>query len=174
MISSLNLLGDRAADLSNIRKAAIATTLCNYGMSNCNTLSYARVASWERKMARNALEPPKLCSLPPTDISFEQNILRAHLAAAVMKSSLDQDPPKLNPEQYGWQKPEGFDFLLPLVAPEGTTMAPPALMKLIKCGCKSQSPCSSNRCSCKQNSVRCTFLCACHSSDNCNNKPALD
>ena len=61
-------------------------------------------------MARNALEPPKLCSLPPTDVSFNQNILRAHLAAAIMKSSLRPDTPNLNPEQYGWHCPDGFEF----------------------------------------------------------------
>ena len=103
-----------------------------------------------------------------------ENVLRAHLAAAIMKSSLDSDPPNLNPEQYGWHTPEGFDFLLPVVTPEGTDMAPPALIKLVKCGCKSQSPCSNNKCSCKQNSLRCTFLCICHNGDNCNNKPAVD
>ena len=125
-------------------------------------------------MARNALEPPKLCSLPPTDVSFNQNILRAHLAAAIMKSSLRPDPPNLNPEQYGWHCPDGFELLLPVVTPEGTVMAPPALIKLVKCGCKSQSPCFSNRCTCKQNSLRCTFLCICHNGENCNNKPAVD
>ena len=174
IISELKVLGDSTYNISLVQKAATDTTLCHYGLSQCSTLSEARVILWERKMARNAFEPPKLCSLPPTDTSFKENVLRAHLAAAIMKRSLDSDPPNLNPEQYWWYTPEGFDFLLPVVTPEGTDMAPPALIKLVKCGCKSQSPCSNNKCSCKQNSLRCTFLCICHNGDNCNNKPAVD
>ena len=92
IISELKVLGDSTYNISLVQKAATDTTLCHYGLSQCSTLSEARVISWERKMARNGLEPPKLCSLPPTDTSFKENVLRAHLAAAIMKSSLDSDP----------------------------------------------------------------------------------
>ena len=173
-ISQLKCLGDISADLNAIHKAAVETTLCHYGMSRFQTLCEARVVSWERKMARNALEPPKLCSLPPTDISFQQNVLRAHLAAAYMKSSLDPDPPNIDPETCGWHSPDGYNFFLPVVTPEGTVMAPPALIKQVKCGCKAQTPCSTNRCSCKQNSLSCTFLCNYHNGENCNNQPAVN
>ena len=173
-IERLKVLGDTASDLQVIQRAATDMTLCHYGFSRCRTLSEARVLSWEKKMGRNALEPPKLCSLPPTDTAFAQNILRAHHAAAIMKSSLNQDPPMLDPKKFGWQSPDGHDFLLPVVTPEGTEMAPPALIKLVKCGCKTQSPCSNNICSCRKNSLCCTFLCNCHSGEHCNNKPAVD
>ena len=109
---------------------------------------------------------------PSPPISFQQNVLRAHLAAAYMKSSLDPDPPNIDPETCGWHSPDGYNFFLPVVTPEGTVMAPPALIKQVKCGCKAQTPCSTNRCSCKQNSLSCTFLCNC--GENCNNQPAVD
>ena len=77
-------------------------------------------------MARNVLEPPKLKSLPPTEIPFRQNVLRAHIVAVIMKGSLNPDPPALSPTDHGRYSPAGHDILLPKVTPEGTKMAPGA------------------------------------------------
>ena len=63
-ISELKVLGDSTYNMSLIQKAATDTTLCHYGMSQCSTLSEARALSWERKMARNALEPPSFVPSP--------------------------------------------------------------------------------------------------------------
>ena len=75
-------------------------------------------------MALNVLEPPKLKSLPPTEVLFRQNVLRVHLAAATMKVCLNPDPPQLITTEFGWYSPEEFDIFLPKVNPEGTKMAP--------------------------------------------------
>ena len=40
---------------------------------------------------------PKLESLPPTDPAVELNIQRAHYQAIIWKSSLQNDPPSLDP-----------------------------------------------------------------------------
>ena len=124
-------------------------------------------------MGRIVLEPPKLKSLPPTVAAFQQNVLRAHLAAAIMKGSLNPDPPPLSPNDYGWYTPTGHDMLLPQVTPEGTIMASSALIKLIICGCKNTEPCSTKHCSCNKHSLKCTFLCHCRASDNCKNMPII-
>ena len=64
-----------------------------YGMGNCPSLHDARVQAWEKKMKRNSLVPPKLCALPPTEAAFQQNVLRAHLAAATMFDCHNPSPP---------------------------------------------------------------------------------
>ena len=112
----------------------------------------------EKKMARNVLEPPKLKSLPPTEVLFRQNVLRAHLAAATMKVCLNPDPPQLITTEFGWYLPEGFDILLPRVTPEGTKMAPDALIKVIKCQCKTDTPCRTKQYTYRKHTLKCTFL----------------
>ena len=77
----------------DIQRASSKFILSCYGLSACADLTEARVRSWERKMGRNVLEPPKLKSLPPTIVAFHHNVLRAHQAAAIMKGSLNPDPP---------------------------------------------------------------------------------
>ena len=64
-----------------------------YGMGNYPNLHDARVQAWEKKMKRNSLVPPKLCALPPTEAAFQQNVLRAHLAAATMFDCHNPSPP---------------------------------------------------------------------------------
>ena len=103
-----------------------------------------RIAVWKQKMCRGVLDPPKLCSLPPTSAAFMENVLRAHLQVAIWYSATLGDPPSLNPLDYGWsQKHPASDLLVPTLVPPGTVLA---LVKVIKCNCNS-SHCSSKRCS---------------------------
>ena len=64
-----------------------------YNMSDCESLNTARVKVWNNKMRRNALEPPKLSSLPPTELAFRENALRGHLAASIMLDCLKAEAP---------------------------------------------------------------------------------
>ena len=48
---------------------------------------------------------------PHKMVALHQNVLNTHLAAAYVKSSLDPDPPEIDPEQYGWYSPEA-DFMI--------------------------------------------------------------
>lgn len=144
--------------------------LACYKMGECESLNEARVKSWQNKMRRNALDPPKLCSLPPTETAFRENVLRAHLAATVWHDCLKSDAPVLDPTKHGWYRPEGNTFLLPTVVPPNTLLAPTDLLKLIKCGCSSDKPCATKRCNCKANKLVCTIFCHCHGVDDCHNK----
>ena len=51
---------------------------------------------------------PKLKSLPPTNEAFQEHVKRAHHhhKVAVWKSAINQEPPNLNPTEYGWIKHE--------------------------------------------------------------------
>ena len=148
---------------------AQAFILACYNMSDCESLNAARVKVWNNKMRRNALEPPKLCCLPPTQSAFRENALRSHLAAAVMLDCLKTDAPTLNPKDHGWYSPEGSAMLVPTILPPDTPLAPAELLKLIKCSCSAEKLCATKRCSCMGHGLGCTIFCHCRQSGDCHN-----
>ncbi len=75
------------------------------------------------------------------------------------RGGLQERPPVLHPTDHGWYHPEGSTMLFPTIVPQGTPLAPADLLKLIKCSCFSDNPCSSKRCSCKANGLGCTLFC---------------
>lgn len=48
-----------------------------------------------------------------------------------------------------------------MTVPAGVALAPEELLKLIKCNCKSELPCSNNRCGCRKTGIGCTVFCVC-------------
>ena len=54
--------------------------------------------NWEE----SSIKVPKLCSLPPTTEAFQLNVRRAHFQSAIWNRSLMQEPPNLDPTEYGW------------------------------------------------------------------------
>ena len=144
---------------SKLFAEARAFILACYTMSDCASLNVARVQVWKNQMKRNSMEPPKLCSLPSTEAAFRGNALRAHMAVAIWRDCLRRDPPVLHPTDHGWYHPEGSTMLFPMSVPQSTPLAPADLLKLIKCSCFIDNPCSSKRCSCKANGLGCTLFC---------------
>ena len=47
--------------------------------------------------------------------------------------------------------PEGSDSFPSVVTPKGTVMVPPAFITIIKCSCKAEVLCTTNRSTCRQN-----------------------
>ena len=141
-----------------------------YNMSDCESLNTARVKVWNNKMRRNALEPPKLCSLPPTELAFRENALRGHLAASIMLDCLKAEAPSLSPTDHGWYQPEGSSMLQPAILPPNAPLAPPELLKVIKCGCSAERSCATKRCSCMGHGLGCTIFCHCRQGGDCYNK----
>ena len=152
---------------------ARAFILACYNMNDCTSFNVARVKVWQNKMKRNVLQTPKLCSLPPTDAAFRENALRGHLAVVTWRDCLKIDPPALVPTDHGWYHSDGSTMLFPTIVPQGIPLAPADLLKLIKCGCSSDKPCSSKRCSCKTNALRCTTFCHCKGEDECCNTSTI-
>ena len=101
-----------------------------------------RLKVWASRTGRASATPPKLCSLPPTTEAFVENVKRAHYQAIVWRSHEESNPPKLNRELFGWTKDEKRKTLRPTYLPHNTELAPKYIMRLIKCGCKSATPCS--------------------------------
>ena len=42
-------------------------------------------------------------------------------------------------------------------------------LELLRCGCSTGEPCSSQRCGCNSGHLPCTFFCNCHGGSNCQN-----
>ena len=63
-----------------------------------------RQQQWACKIViETSTSAPKLCSLPPTTVSFEQYFRRAHRQVALWYSALSGDEPALNAVEYGWE-----------------------------------------------------------------------
>ena len=63
---------------------------------------------------------------------------------------LSSEPPDMLSEHFGWLSNEAAKTLSPTTVPHGVTMAPKYILKLIKCQCESESPCSSLPCGCNK------------------------
>ena len=120
-------------------------------------LSRTRHQRYNKQAKAGVIRPE---SLPPTDSSAEQHSLRAYLQLQdwCILQSMSRDP--LN---YGWLlSPCGYEPVL-MTQP----VAPENLLKFVTCGCKGD--CSTQRCSCTKNKVKCIAACGnCHGI-NCKN-----
>lgn len=164
---SLSLLGYIDAPLpAVIDQATLFMTAC-YGQK-CDTMSNARLTAWAGKTGKGQVSTPKLCSLPPTTEAFVENVKRAHHQASMWRSAKEEDPPVLDVEKYGWKKDKVNRSLVPTTIPEAVNLAPDSVLKLIRCGCKSGTPCNSSRCGCRSANLSCTVFCACHDGGCCN------
>ena len=115
---------------------------------------------WKFKVSRSTASAPKLQTLPPTNEAFRENVARAHLQVILWKRAMNPQPPDLNPTEFGWENGKDGE-LNPVTVPTGVALAPEELLKLIKCNCKSELPCSNNRCGCWKTGIGCTVFCVC-------------
>ena len=162
---SLSLLGDITADLKDVVNQCTPFILACYGVENTQSANEARYRLWMKKVCKNIANAPKLQSLPPTEEALFQNIARAHIQVAVWKNALEPNPPALDPTDHGWYMEDGS--LSPVMLPPNTPYAPEALLKVIKCSCKSDKACNSRRCSCSSADMACTLFCRCEGGYDC-------
>lgn len=166
----VNSIGEETADLEDVIRQSTNFVASCYSIDRVQTMSEARVRVWAKKAGKSLASAPKLQSLPPTTESFCENAKRAHYQACVWKHAVDQDPPALDPLKYGWSRDEDQKALMPVMVPAGVKIAPPYILKMIRCSCESQTPCSSLRCGCKSSRIACTVFCACRGDSICCNE----
>ena len=99
---------------------------------------------------------PKLCSLPPADPAFMENLKRAHFQICIWKHAFDLNVPDLDPVQYGWTKDKAAKSLAAVHVPPNTDLAISYIQELIKCSCSSDPPCVSANCGCKKAGMPCS------------------
>ena len=107
-------------------------------------MSVMRYKVWRRKTETGKLTQSfKLCSLPPTNESLEQNILHAHAQSAIWYASLLRDPPSLHLSNHGWDRDLKSKTLVPIMVPDNIKLAPDEILKRISCKCATKH-CSVN------------------------------
>ena len=144
---SLNLLGARGHSMEYVIQQATSFISACYGQTNCSTISETRLKVWLSKTGKGS-STPKLCTLPPTTEAFKENVKRAHNQALVWQSLEAQNPPELDSTEYGWVNDDQNKSLQPVTLPDEVELVPEMVLRLIKCGCHSTTPCSSSACSC--------------------------
>lgn len=121
---SLSLLGELDANINDVTQQATSFMCRCYNVSDAATMTEARIKVWTARTGKKlASKIPKLCSLPPTSEVFEENVKRAHLQCAIWKRAL-QEPPSLDPTQYGWIKDEGTKSLQSVMISASKSPAP--------------------------------------------------
>ena len=113
---SLSLLGEVNADMENVINQATAFVCKCYSMSNTASMTEAWIKVWTARIGRKtASKVPKLYSLPPTTEAFLLNVRRAHFQCAIWRRALMQEPPNLDPTEYGWFKDDVTKSLQPVM-----------------------------------------------------------
>ena len=131
-------------------------------------MSDVRFKLWKVKTSKaNIVSAPKLMSLPPTNESFQPNVLRAHLQCCIWKHANEANPPDIDPTMHGWKRDDINKTLQPTQLPANTPAAPDSILQLIKCGYES---CKSVRCSCSHAMLPCTIFCGCEGGLDCSNE----
>lgn len=138
-----------------------------YGKVNepCSTLTECRVRMWKVKTGKSGTSSLKLCSLPPTTNDFVEHVRRCHLQVATWKAALLESPPELDATQYGWEL-DHQGVLQPRTVVTGTLYAPPSILQLIRCQCKT-SGCRTAACNCSK--LGCTMVCLFEGGEACMN-----
>ena len=160
---SLSLLGDINVPWPDVIRQATQFAVATYGQKTYHTLCEARSKIWKTKLGNGSSTMPKLCSLPPTDAAFQENLKRAHLQTFLWKNALVLEPQTLDPLDFGWSK-DG-NTLCPTTVPAEIQLVPEYIQKIINCGCSSERPCESVRCGCNKAGIRCSVFCACQQQD---------
>ena len=113
-----------------------------------------RFTIWSKKTdgAKLTARPPELKTLPPTSEALDMNIRRAHYQAMLWYASVGGTLPDVDPcevvlkicciwyihliilFQYGWYIDEEGN-LKPTMVPDGTAMAPKAVLDITRCNC---------------------------------------
>ena len=166
----LNKLGKISARMDEVIEESVRFVAACYGSRERTNMSAARYDIWTSKMANKKLTTaPQLKTLPPTTEAFDEHVHRAHFQVAIWRSALQQDPPNLNPRNFGWSLDEASQSLDSIPLPADVLPAPPDVLQLIKCGCASEQPCSTARCGCYAARLSCSIFCACHGEHHCKN-----
>ena len=92
----------------------------------------ARVESRKVKMRRNIIKQPKLCSLPPTDMTFKEKAFHVYLQLAVCHSTLTPSPPHLNPTNHGWPHLNDCTTVVPTMIATDILLVLKELLKILE------------------------------------------
>ena len=156
----LTSLGDKESNIIDVYNDSGKFISACYGVKDEFNLSKVRYLVWRRKAEGKISATPKLAALPPTTEVFNLNVLRAHYQACIWNSCLENNPPDLNPCDFGWKKDTLNDCLELVFFPDHVLPIPTLILKRFSCKCLSEKTCS--RCSCTTAGLSCSKFCSCY------------
>ena len=136
----MNPLGDPKASLDDVMKESTHFVGACYGQKcdPSDTMSSIRYKVWVSRTGRKGASIlPKLKSLPPIVEAFRENVKRAHFQACIWKAALQQDPPELDPLEFGWASEGPSGAYCPVSLPSKGEVTPSDILKLVNCRCSS-------------------------------------
>lgn len=118
-------LGNTTAALADVIQESTTFIVACYGHVEAVTMTDVRFNVRKVKTANAKIaSAPKLMSLPPTNESFHQNVLRAHLQCCIWKHAAEPKPPEIDPTLHGWYRDTVNKTLQPTMLPPNTSAAP--------------------------------------------------
>ena len=119
--------------------------LACFGQSEYHSMTETRQKLWTSKVGRSLASAPKLATLPPTNEAFGENV-----ASPSVSSYLEAcygARPTITRVNFLWLVTRLFNSnsLMSTTVPEGTLLAPVQLLKLIRCSCESDMPCTKTK-----------------------------
>ena len=173
-VSAINLLQKTDCDISSFSdpaasedswlKAGLDFLIRLYGGKLPSTFNSLRFALFSSRQ-----DTPKIKSLPPTDTSAIQHVKRARHQVMIWRAADRAYPPSTDLSKFGWRIVDD----IPVPDYSQSSVAPPAVLKLVACGCKSDAPCSRGNCSCRLASLSCTTYCHCKAEEKCVNTNSM-
>ncbi|KAJ8334026.1 hypothetical protein SKAU_G00413450 [Synaphobranchus kaupii] len=156
----LSAIGNVDAPFQQVLNQATAFISACYGIKESTDMSHTRLLVWGKKNGKGHMSAPNLAALPLTTEAFIENVKRAHFQAILWRNVNVNLPSALNPEEFGWKKYTCNRSLSPTNLPEDAKFVPDYILEMIRCGCKSETPCN-KKCNCKVHGLPCTMFCAC-------------
>jgi len=80
-------------------------------------------------------------------------------------STLQEHPPNLDAQEYGWLRDDNSKSLVPVTVPSNIHAAPCDILKMIRCGCSTDKYCETGKCCCFKDQLACTVFCGCSTNE---------
>ena len=142
-------------DAETLKQAEKA--ICHlYNSAQCSNTNEVCSDKWNRKTT-------DITKLPPCHDSAILHIRRANYQAAIWKRCLESEMEAPSPHGHGWVV-HGSDISILWMS---QSHAPSKVLEIMKCSCKSTTPCCTKKCSCRQQGHHCMVVCKCN--DDCRN-----
>ena len=138
-----------------------------YGSKPYQSMTECRQRLWGVKTGKTTSAALKLCTLPPITEAFGQTALRAHLQISNWYAALEIHPPDLDPQEFGFKTDDTNKVWIPRALPSGVDEAPEYVLKLVKCGCESNTSCKGGNCGCNSRKTQCIVFYACNGGEDC-------
>ena len=114
---ALTKIGKEESPIDGILTEATLYQCSMYGCQSCRSSTECRKKQWRLKVGKLVASALKLCTLPPTTHAHLQNTLRSHIQLCEWCSTLQIDPPRFDPVEYGFEADHNNKLLIPSPLP---------------------------------------------------------